>query len=202
MHVTIVSLQIIFSKLIEFATIAIICLIALRMFRATRVNLFDCVLFDNVFTRSNFLVDNVIIFDNDVFVDNIFIRNNVLVDDIVFVDHNVLVDDNVFVDNKVFVNNSVFVNSSVFVDNSILIVDNDVWLLRIWLLRRRIRREKISQLQLKYSIQISRLSIRKLREFYKFVFSSKKQFRIVDFVFLKYFIVDRFFFVEILSNFK
>jgi hypothetical protein len=37
------------------------------------------------------------------------------------------------------------------------------------------------------------LSIRKLRELYKFVFSFKKRFKIVDFVFLKYFIVDRFF---------
>ncbi len=118
MHVTIVSLQIIFSELIEFATIAIICLIALRMFRATRVNLFDCVLFDNVFTRNNFFVDNVIILDNDVFVDSIFIRNNVFVDDIVFVDHNVLVDRNVFVDDNVFVANNVFVDNSVFVDNN------------------------------------------------------------------------------------
>ncbi len=193
MHVTIVFLQIIFSELIEFATVAIICLIALKMFRAIRVNLFDCVLFDNVFTRNNFFVDNVIILDNDVFVDNIFIRNNVLVDDIVFVDHNVLVDRNVFVDDSVFVDNNVFVNNNVFVDNNILIVDNDVWLLCIWFLRRRIRREKISQLQLKYSIQISKLSIRKLRELYKFVFSFKKRFKIVDFVFLKYFIVDRFF---------
>jgi hypothetical protein len=75
-------------------------------------------------------------------------------------------------------------------------------LFRIRFLRRRIRREKIFQLQLKHSIQISRLSIRKLREFYKFVFSFKKRFRIVDFVFLKYFTVDRFFFVEIQSNFK
>jgi predicted LPLAT superfamily acyltransferase len=75
-------------------------------------------------------------------------------------------------------------------------------LFRIRLLRRRIRREKIFQLQLKYSIQISRLSIRKLRELYRFVFSSKKRLKIVDFVFLKYFIVDRFFLVEIQSNSK
>jgi UDP-3-O-[3-hydroxymyristoyl] glucosamine N-acyltransferase len=114
MHVTIVSLQIIFSEFIEFATVAIIRLIALEMFRAIRVNFFDCVLFDNVFTRNNFLVDNVIIFDNDVFVDNIFIRNNVLVDD------------NVLVDCYVFVDRNVFIDNNVFVDNNILIVDNDV----------------------------------------------------------------------------
>jgi hypothetical protein len=82
-----------------------------------------------------------------------------------------------------------------------LIVDNDVWLLRIRFLRRKIRREKIFQFQFKYSIQISRLSIHKLREFYKFVFSFKKRFKIVDFVFLKYFIVDQFFFVKIQNNF-
>jgi hypothetical protein len=46
------------------------------------------------------------------------------------------------------------------------------------------------------------LSIRKLREIYKFVFSFKKRFRIVDFVFFKYFIVDWFFLVKIQSNFK
>jgi hypothetical protein len=46
------------------------------------------------------------------------------------------------------------------------------------------------------------LLIRKLREFYKFVFSFKKRFRIVDFVFFKYVIVDRSFFVKIQSNFK
>jgi hypothetical protein len=94
MHVTIVSLQIIFSKLIEFATVAIIHLIALEMFRASRVSLFDCVLFDNVFIRSNFLVDNVITLDNDVFVDSIFIRSSVFVDDSVFVD-------NIFIRNSV-----------------------------------------------------------------------------------------------------
>jgi hypothetical protein len=33
-----------------------------------------------------------------------------------------------------------------------LIVDNDVWLLRTRLLRRKIRREKIFQFQFKYSI--------------------------------------------------
>jgi hypothetical protein len=85
---------------------------------------------------------------------------------------------------------------------NVLIVDNDVWLLRIRFLRRRIRREKIFQLQFKYSIKISRLLIRKLREFYKFVFSFKKRFKIVDFVFFKYFIVDRFFFVKIQNHFK
>jgi hypothetical protein len=83
-----------------------------------------------------------------------------------------------------------------------LIVDNDVWLFRMRFFRRNIRREKIFQFQLKYSIQISRLTIRKLREFYKFVFSFKKRFKIVNFVFLKCFIVDRFFFVKIQSNFK
>jgi hypothetical protein len=83
-----------------------------------------------------------------------------------------------------------------------LIVDNDVWLFRIRLLRRKIRREKIFQLQFKYSIKISKFLIRKLREFYKFVFSFKKRFRIVDFVFLKYVIDDRFSFVKIQNNFK
>jgi hypothetical protein len=76
MHVTIVSLQIIFSKLIEFATIAIIRLIALEMFRAIRVSLFDCVLFDNVFTRSSFLVDRSVFVD-----DNVFVDNNILIVD-------------------------------------------------------------------------------------------------------------------------
>jgi hypothetical protein len=159
------------------------------MFRASCVNLFDCVLFDNVFIRSNFFVDNVIIVDNDVFVDCIFIRSNVLVDDSVFVDRNVFIDNNVCI-----------FDDNVLIDNNILIVDNDVRLFRIRFLRRRIRREKIFQLQLKYSIKISRLSIRELRELYKFVFSSKKRFRIVDFVFLKYVFENRFFFVEIQSN--
>jgi hypothetical protein len=75
-------------------------------------------------------------------------------------------------------------------------------LLRIRFLRHKIRREQIFQLQLKYSIKISRLSIRNLREFYKLVFSSKKRFKIVDFVFFKYFIIDRFFFVKIQNHFK
>jgi predicted LPLAT superfamily acyltransferase len=46
------------------------------------------------------------------------------------------------------------------------------------------------------------LLIRELRKFYKFVFSFKKRFRIVDFVFLKYVFENRFFFVKIQSNFK
>jgi hypothetical protein len=88
------------------------------------------------------------------------------------------------------------------IDNNILIVDNDVRLFRTQLFRRKIRREKIFQLQLKHSIKISKLSIRELREFYKFVFSFKKRFRIVDFVFLKYVFENRFFLVKIQSNFK
>jgi hypothetical protein len=83
-----------------------------------------------------------------------------------------------------------------------LIVDNDVRLFRIRFLRCKIRREKIFQFQLKYTLTISRLSIRELRKFYKFVFSFKKRFKIVDFVFFKYVFEDRFFFVKIQNNFK
>lgn len=182
MHVTVVPLQIIFPELIGSAAVATIRLIALGMFRAVRASLSGCVLSGSVFTRSSFLADSAITLGSDVFAGSIFIRSSVLAGD------------------NVFAGRSVFADSSVFVDSSILAVGSDVWLLRTRLLRRRIRRGKTFQLQLKYSIQVSRLPVRKLRELYRFVSSPKKRPRIVDFVFLKYFIADRSSLVEIQSN--
>ncbi len=176
MHALIVYLQIFFSKLIKFTTVAVIYLIA---FRAFRVNFFNNDFFDSVSIRNNIFVDDVFT-RNDVFVDDVFIRNDVFVDD-VFTRNNIFVDDvftrnNIFVDD-VFTRNNIFVYD-VFVDNNIFVDDafiEDV--ARLFSTRfswRNKRREEIFQLIVKQHIYDLRLRVRKLRKFHRFVFSFKK----------------------------